>query len=77
MPLLLATIITHNTHAQGGRKTHVVRMDTGKILCGTVRWLHYVIPLKVTIDWLNQPDPDGEICLRCKCAAIKIINQNK
>ena len=61
---------THGTFAEGGRKIHVLNHRTGRCLCG------YGIALCQEADlsyfggdlsaYMQQADPDGNICLRCK-----------
>lgn len=67
---IAAVYDTHNTYAEGGRKIHVLNYRTGRCLCG------YGTELRQEVDlshfrgnlsaYMQQADPDGNICLRCK-----------
>lgn len=64
---------THNTFYEGGRKIHLMNEETGRCLCGyepaffnEVNLGHPDSPYKSTLEYVAQPDPDGNLCLRCK-----------
>lgn len=62
---------THNNFCEGGRKAHVLNINTGKCLCGYVPFLYNEVfldgnPYNNIVDWVAQPDPDKNICQRCK-----------
>lgn len=64
---------THNTFYEGGRKIHLMNEKTGRCLCGykpaffnEVNLGHPDSPYKSTLEYVSQPDPDGNLCLRCK-----------
>ena len=64
---------THNTFHEGGRKIHIMDGDTGQCLCGYKPWLYNEVnldypgsPYKNAPEYARQPDPDGNICKRCK-----------
>ena len=68
---------THNTFAEGGRKIHLHNYDTGRCLCGYDAGLFSEVDLSQfnddLIEYIAQPDPDGNICLRCKSILINNI----
>lgn len=65
---------THNLEAEGfGRKTHLGTVEPHKIFCGLGEKL-FSIPQGVDKEWIEQPDPDGELCSRCKKSALKMLN---
>ena len=64
---------THNTFYEGGRKIHLMNEETGRCLCGyepgyfnEVNLGHPYSQYKSTLEYVSQPDPDGNLCLRCK-----------
>ena len=64
---------THNTFCEGGRKMHLMNWETGRCLCGykpgffnEVNLDHPESPYKSTLEYVSQPDPDRNLCLRCK-----------
>lgn len=60
---------THNTVLEGGRKTHILDCENWKILCG--RDIMGSFGVEINKEWLDQPDPDGEVCKQCKKKAYK------
>lgn len=64
---------THNTFYEGGRKIHLMNEETDRCLCGyeptffdEVNLDHPKSPYKSILGYMSQPDPDGNLCLRCK-----------
>lgn len=64
---------THNTFAEGGHKVHLMNEETGRCLCGYEPMFYNEVfldypksPYKSTLEYVCQPDPDGNLCLRCK-----------
>lgn len=61
---------THNTFAEGGRKIHIKDSVTGRCLCGyEPSWaneVYFAQDWPTMVDYILQPDPDGNICKRCK-----------
>lgn len=64
---------THNTFAEGGHKVHLMNEETGRCLCGYEPMFYNEVfldypesPYKSTLEYVCQPDPDGNICFRCK-----------
>lgn len=68
---------THNTFAEGGHKIHIKDYDTGKCLCGYEPWLPNGIDYEEQwgniVNYLSQPDPDGNLCKRCKQIMINAL----
>ena len=68
---------THNTFAEGGHKIHIKDYDTGKCLCGYEPWLPNGIDYEERwgniVNYLSQPDPDGNLCKRCKQIMINAL----
>ena len=71
---------THNTFFEGGHKVHLMNEETGRCLCGYEPMFHNEVlldhpesPYKSTLEYVCQPDPDGNICLRCKDILTKRI----
>ena len=61
---------THGTFAEGGHKIHIKHEDSERCLCGHDAFLSNEIflepPYDTLISYVNQPDPDRNICQRCK-----------
>ncbi len=64
---------SHNTFYEGGRKIHLMNEETGRCLCGyepcffnEVNLDNPYLPYRTTLDYITQPDPDRNLCLRCK-----------
>lgn len=64
---------THNTFYEGGRKIHLMNEETGRCLCGyepcffnEVYLDNPYLPYRTTLDYITQPDPDGNLCTTCK-----------
>lgn len=68
---------THNNYDEGGRKIHIEDSETGRCLCGYEPWLGNAIYFEPEwgniVNYLSQPDPDGNICLRCKQILINAL----
>lgn len=61
----------HNTIAEGltTSKTHLGTLDG--LFCGlSTEARLFSMPLRVDEEWINQPDPDGELCKKCKKIAL-------
>ena len=74
---------THGTYAEGGRKIHIRHEDSTKCLCGfnTEFYLCNEVLMEKPYDnivaYIQQPDPDKNICQRCKNILInKIIQED-
>jgi hypothetical protein len=61
---------THGTFAEGGHKIHLMDDNTKRCLCGYRAWLHNEVDMTYWKDnvllYISQPDPDGNLCKRCK-----------
>ena len=63
---------THNLFCEGyGRKIHVLNNYSGKCLCGYESGMLNEVsldgnPYNDIVEWITQPDPDKNICQRCK-----------
>jgi len=68
---LYSYVTTHNNFDEGGRKVHICN-DLHRTLCGYGN-LHS-LPLPINLDWIQQPDPDNNLCKKCKKAAVKALN---
>ena len=61
---------THGTFAEGGHKIHLLYDGQQKCLCGYR--IHFYNEVDLTywkdnvLDYISQPDPDGNLCKRCK-----------
>lgn len=70
-------IDTHNSFCEGGHKVHIKDYDTGKCLCGYEPWLASAIDYEEVwgniVNYLSQPDPDTNICQRCKQMMINAL----
>lgn len=70
-PVLFTYITTHDAYSTGyGRKIHISN-GCGKSLCGYSNL--YYPSLQVTKEWLEQPDPDNELCQKCKKSALRLF----
>lgn len=77
---LVACYNTHNTYYEGGNKIHIMNEETGRCICGYDPGLYQEIDLETEhaafvdhslIKYVSQPDPDGNICERCKNILLK------
>ena len=70
-------VLEHATYGEGCRtKVHVVNDETEKVLCGLVASdLPYSSGTLAIVDleWINQPDPENNICKKCKKSATKLL----
>lgn len=63
---------THNLYSEGyGRKIHILNYNTGRCLCGYESIMYNEVfldgnPYNTIVDYISQPDPDKNICQRCK-----------
>ena len=64
---------THNRYDEGGRKIHICEDGKMKGLCGFDKETHLCNEIifdsssyKNMLEWMTQPDPDLNICQRCK-----------
>jgi hypothetical protein len=64
-------ISTHNNKSEGGRKCHIMQEDKIIALCGYSNL--FTVGCEVDLKWINQPDPDNNLCERCKKMAMKIL----
>lgn len=72
-PKFFSWISSHNTFGEGyGRKVHLADEDMNT-LCGYYNF--YNIADEVGLEWITQPDPDGELCKKCKKIALKSLTQ--
>jgi hypothetical protein len=72
---LYPLIYSHNTVQEGGgRKTHIGKED-GLALCGKNKHLFFSFGDEINEWWINQPDPDGELCKVCKKKSLKLIGK--
>ena len=68
---------THNLYSEGyGRKIHILNLKTGKCLCGYAPSLYNEIfldgrPYSNIVEYIAQPDPDRNICQKCKNILIE------
>jgi hypothetical protein len=61
---------THDNFSTGfGRKVHIA--DEEKVLCGYSGMFGVT---EIDEQWINQPDPDKELCSRCKKSALKRLS---
>lgn len=69
---------SHNLYDYGGNKLHIYNGE--KCLCGYIPFLFMIADtsyFKSLKEYLEQPDPSRNICLKCKKAAIKLIDNAK
>lgn len=69
---------SHNLYSEGyGRKSHIVDTDNGKCLCGYDPHFYSAVDYDAhwsdIINYLSQPDPDGNLCKRCKQIMINAL----
>lgn len=69
---------THNLYSEGyGRKIHIEDEKTGLCLCGYTPNLANSIDYEAQwgniVSYLSQPDPDGNLCKRCKQIMLKAL----
>ena len=63
---------SHNLYSEGfGRKIHIMNNKTGRCLCGYEPNCYNSVlldgnPFNNIIEYVAQPDPDRNICQRCK-----------
>ena len=58
------------------RKTHIWDSNAQQVLCGysgRLFWLGEIIDEA----WINQPDPDHVLCVRCKRIALNNISKGE
>ena len=61
---------THDNFSTGfGRKVHIA--DEHSVLCGYTDMFGVT---EIDEEWINQPDPDKELCSKCKKAALKRLS---
>lgn len=62
----LYTYCTHDLVAEGSPvKTHLTNGD-GSALCGFTNSKFGSTDVRIDQEWLRQPDPEGELCKKCK-----------
>ena len=70
---------THGTFAEGGHKIHIKHEGTEKTLCGCEAIFTGEIPLEwpydTLISYINQPDPDKNLCQRCRNILLSKIDK--
>jgi hypothetical protein len=70
-PRFFAMYSTHDNFSTGvGRKVHIAD-ESGKVLCGCN---DYFGVSAIDEEWINQPDPDKELCQKCKKSALKQLS---
>lgn len=63
---------THNLYSEGyGRKIHILNYKTDRCLCGYEPSMYNEVfldrnPYNNIVEYVSQPDPDKNICQRCK-----------
>ena len=71
-------IETHDSYCEGGRKIHFKDADSGKCLCGHTAYLASAIDYEPQwgniVNYLAQPDPDKNLCQRCKQILINALD---
>ena len=70
---------THGTYAEGGRKVHIRRDGSTRCLCGFGTETHLCNevfmekPFDNIVAYIQQPDPEKNICQRCRSILINRI----
>ena len=70
-------IFSHNTRLEGGGLRIHIGQSTLLPLCGKKINRLFDVGGEVDEQWINQPDPDGELCKSCKRKSLKIIKDNE
>ena len=73
LPVVEALVWSHDRFEHGGSKVHLSVLDKHSAFCGNPKDLSHLG--NVDLNWVQQPDPDGELCLRCKKSAIKFLEK--
>lgn len=66
----------HHTKHEGAKSKVHISNDHGFVLCGVNPNQGGGTGGEVTLDWVNQPDPDNQICKTCKKIFIKLKTLN-
>lgn len=77
MTRLFTYVFSHNLYHDGGRKIHITiahKEDESVSLCGIFK--PFTITCVVDQEWLNQPDVDGDVCIKCRKSAKNILTNN-
>ncbi len=70
---VLAPLINTDTGNYLG-KLHLSIPESGHVLCGSNRTLNFINA--GDLEWVTQADPEGQLCKRCKNAAIEYLNKS-
>lgn len=76
IPRLFNYITTHDRYSEGGRKMHITTAESeldSLALCGYFG--AYSVTTEINKEWLEQPDPDNEVCLKCRRKAERLLNE--
>lgn len=64
---------THDNHDSGyGRKVHIAD-ESGDVLCGYEDMFGVT---EIDEQWINQPDPDKNLCQKCKRIALARLSND-
>ncbi|ENN6469997.1 hypothetical protein AB9X29_003798 [Vibrio vulnificus] len=70
---ILAPLVDTSTGDYLG-KLHLAMPETnGRVFCGSNKTLNYINA--GDLEWVTQADPEGQLCKRCKNAAVEYLNK--
>ncbi|GIB31786.1 hypothetical protein [Vibrio cholerae] len=63
-------VITHGFYIG---KLHLSIPESSHFFCGSNKALHKINA--ADLEWVTQADPEGQLCIRCKNAAVEYLNK--
>lgn len=75
-PRLFTYVVSHDLYSEGGKKSHLTKVENdidSKTLCGIFK--PFSVTMEINLKWLSQPDPDDEVCIKCKKIAKNILRE--
>ncbi|EGR4074138.1 hypothetical protein [Vibrio cholerae] len=62
--------ITHGIYIG---KLHLSIPESSRVFCGSNKALHQINA--ADLEWVTQADPEGQLCMRCKNAAVEYLKK--
>ncbi|GIB16971.1 hypothetical protein [Vibrio cholerae] len=69
--VLAPLVITHAGNYMG--KLHLSIPESSRVFCGSNKALHQINA--ADLEWVTQADPEGQLCMRCKNAAVEYLKK--
>lgn len=69
--VLAPLVDTHTGNYMG--KLHLSIPESSRVFCGSNKTLNHINA--ADLEWVTQADPDGQLCKRCKNAAVEYLNK--